>query len=109
MQNGMSCTKIIHICVLHLEDHKHTITLLSSKLLSQNTKAILYKVLIRLILNYWAAAHPMTSEVINVLRVFERKIVRQMYGPIKNNIRTNKDIRVHAIQRPDTVKFKKSL
>jgi hypothetical protein len=57
--------------------------LFSSKLLSQNTTVKFYKTLLRLILNYGAEAGPMTSEVINVLRVFEKKIVKKMYGPIK--------------------------
>jgi hypothetical protein len=70
---------------MHGETVKIKNTLSSSKLLSQNTEVKFHKTLVWLILSYGAEARPMTSEVINVLRVFGRKMVRKMYGPIKKN------------------------
>jgi hypothetical protein len=54
----------------------------------------------------------MTSEEMNALRIFERKIVRRIYGPINEGeswrIRTSKEIE-YILEGADTVKFIKSL
>jgi hypothetical protein len=47
-----------------------------------------------LVLSYAAEAWAMTSEEMNVLRVFERKILREIYGCIKGGswrIKMNKE------------------
>jgi hypothetical protein len=53
-----------------------------------------------------------TSEEMNALRIFERKIVRRIYGPINegesSRIRTNKEIE-DKLEGADIVKFIKSL
>jgi hypothetical protein len=54
----------------------------------------------------------MTSEEMNAFRIFERKIVRKIYGPINEGeswrIRTNKEIE-DKLEGADIVKFKKPL
>jgi hypothetical protein len=54
----------------------------------------------------------MTSEEMNALRIFERKIVRRICGPINEEeswrIRTNKEIE-DILEGADIVKFIKSL
>jgi hypothetical protein len=54
----------------------------------------------------------MASGEMNVLRIFERKIVRRIYGPINEReswrIRTNKEIE-DILEGADIVKFIKSL
>jgi hypothetical protein len=54
----------------------------------------------------------MTSEEMNALRIFERKIVRRIYDPINEGeswrIRTNKEIE-DILEGADIVKFIKSL
>jgi hypothetical protein len=54
----------------------------------------------------------MTSEEMNALRIFERKTVRRIYGPINEGeswrIRTNKEIE-DILEGADNVKFIKSL
>ena len=52
-----------------------------------------------------------TIKEMNILRLFERKIVRKIYKPIKGEpwrIRTHKEIK-DTLQGQDTVKFIKSL
>jgi hypothetical protein len=54
----------------------------------------------------------MTSEEMNALRIFERKIARKIYGPINEGeswrIRTNKEME-DILEGADIVKFIKSL
>jgi hypothetical protein len=54
----------------------------------------------------------MTSEEMNALIIFERKIIRRIYGPINEGenwrIRTNKEIE-DILEGADIVKFIKSL
>jgi hypothetical protein len=54
----------------------------------------------------------MTSEKMNALRIFERNIVRRIYGPINEGeswrVRTNKVIE-DILKGEDIVKFIKSL
>jgi hypothetical protein len=54
----------------------------------------------------------MTSEEMNALRIFERKTIRRIYGPINEGeswrIRTNKEIE-DILEGADIVKFIKSL
>jgi hypothetical protein len=60
-----------------------------------NTKLKIYKTLIRPILSYRSETWTLTIEETNTLRISERKIIRKIYGPIKEGdswrIRTNKE------------------
>lgn len=55
---------------------------LSSKLLSWNTKSQLYKTLILPVLLYGAETWTLTRESEDAIGVFERKILRQIFGPV---------------------------
>ena len=55
---------------------------LSSKLLSWNTKILQYKSLILPVLLYGAETWTLTRESENALSVFEKKILRQIFGPV---------------------------
>ena len=63
------------------------------------------------ILTYGSETWTMTVGKANTLRIFERKIMRKIYGPIQERkcwrIRTNKKIK-DILQEEDTVKFIKS-
>jgi hypothetical protein len=60
------------------------------------TKIKLYKTLIRSIATYGSEVSTLTKENELSLRIFERKIIRKIYGPIKMNeewkIRINEEI-----------------
>jgi hypothetical protein len=88
------------------------IKLFRSTILSRNTKLKIYKTLIRPILSYGSEDWTMTSEETNSLIVFERKIVRIIYGPINEGeswkIRTNNETE-DILEGADNVKFIKSL
>jgi hypothetical protein len=88
------------------------IKLFGSKHLSRNTKLKIYKTLIGPIVSYGSEAWTVTSEEMNALGIFERKIVRRIYGPINKGeswrIRTNKEIE-DKLEGADIVKFIKSL
>jgi hypothetical protein len=79
---------------------------------TRKTKLKTYKNLIRPILSYGSEASAITSKEMNALRIFERKIVRRIYGPINEGeswrIGTNKEIE-DILEGADIVKFIKSL
>jgi hypothetical protein len=113
VDNGNKMWKDIHSKIM-TENRAYSvhIELFRSKLLSQNTKLKIYKTLIRPILSYGSETWTVTSEEMNALRIFERKIVRRIYGPINEGeswrIRTNKEIE-DVLEGADIVKFIKSL
>jgi hypothetical protein len=88
------------------------VKLFRSKLLARNTKLELYKTVIRPILTYGSETWTMIVEETKASRIFERKIVRKIYGPVKGGerwrIRTNKEVE-DILQVKDTVEFIKSL
>jgi hypothetical protein len=113
IDNGNKMWKDIHSKIMTANRaHSAHIKLFRSKLLSRNTKLKIYKTLIRPILSYGLEAWTMTSEEMNALRIFERKTVRKIYGPINElesrRIRTNKEIE-DILEGADNVKFIKSL
>ena len=71
------------------------ISLFRSRLLSRATKIILYKKLIRPVVSYGAEAWTLTKNEKDVL-IFERKILRRIYGPKYENgewkSRTNREL-----------------
>lgn len=58
--------------------------LFKSKLLFRTCKLNLYKTIVRPILCYNAETWTMTNTEENKLRVFERKILRKVFGPVKD-------------------------
>jgi hypothetical protein len=46
---------------------------------------MLYKTLIRRVLNYGSETWTISKKSENVLGIFERKILRRIYGPAKDN------------------------
>jgi hypothetical protein len=58
---------------------------LNSRYLGRQTKCMLYKTLIRPTPTCGSESWPRTRKDENMLRIFERRILRQIYGPIKEN------------------------
>jgi hypothetical protein len=56
--------------------------LLKSALLSRSTKMKLYRTLIRPIVTYAAETWTLNISDENALRIFERKVIRKIYGPV---------------------------
>jgi hypothetical protein len=92
-------------------DYYANMKLFRSTLLSRHTKLKLYKTLIRPVVTYGAEEWTMTLADENSLRIFERKVLRKIYGPLKENhrwrIRINKEIQ-EIIDDEDIVRFVKS-
>jgi hypothetical protein len=67
--------------------------LLTSKLLTRNIKLKLYLILIIPVVTYGAETWAETESELQKLLIFERKILRKIYGPVKDRdnwrIRTN--------------------
>jgi len=55
---------------------------IKSQLLSRKTKILIYKTLVRQLLTKVAAASTTTKNDERRLRIFERKIIHKIYGPI---------------------------
>jgi hypothetical protein len=70
--------------------------LLTSKFLTRHINLKLYLALIRPILTYGAETWAATESEMQKLLIFERKILRKIYGPVKNRdnwrIRTNSEL-----------------
>jgi hypothetical protein len=58
---------------------------LSLRYLGGQTKCTLYKTLVRPILTYGSESWPLTRKDVNILRIFERRILRRIYDPVKEN------------------------
>lgn len=85
--------------------------LLQSKLLSKKLKTSLYKTIIRPIVTYGCEVWSLTTTDEKNLRIFERKIIRKIYGArLENGIyirRTNEEINA-ILEDEDIVRFAKA-
>ena len=86
--------------------------LLSNKLLNYNSKIQIYKTITRPTVTYGCETWVLTASDENQLYIFERKILRKIYGPTQNpdgtwRIKTNDELR-HRMEQEDIIKFIKS-
>ena len=86
--------------------------LLKSSLLTKSTKLKIYQTLIRPIVSYAAETWTLHMKDENALRIFERKIIRRVYGPVNQQgiwrIRTNSEIN-DILKGEDIVRHIKSM
>jgi len=71
--------------------------LFTSKLISQNFKLQLYNTLIHPTVTYISETWVLKKNLINKLMIFERKVMRKIFGPTRSNdgywrIKTNQEI-----------------
>jgi hypothetical protein len=87
------------------------VKLLNSTILSRHSKVKLYRTLIRPIVTYGSETWTMSAADENALRIFERKILRRIYGPVSEGdtwrIRTNGELE-DILSDEDIVRFVKS-
>jgi hypothetical protein len=57
--------------------------MLKSKIIKIPAKMQIYKMLIRSVVTYGSETWTLTKSDENLLRIFERKILQMMYGPIQ--------------------------
>ena len=85
--------------------------ILKSKLITSKTKMKIYKTLIRPVATYGAEAWTLSVKDATRLRTFERKIVRRMYGAVREEDgfrrRNNKEIN-ELLEGEDIVRFIKA-
>lgn len=83
-----------------------------STLISKTCKLTLYKITIRPILCYNAETWTLTTTNKNRLRIFKRKVLRKIFGPVKvkdesTRIRFNHEL-LQLVEGEDVVKFIKA-
>jgi hypothetical protein len=59
---------------------------MANRYLGREIKCALNKTLVRFILTYGGESWPLKRKDENMFRIFERRILRRMYGPIKGNV-----------------------
>jgi hypothetical protein len=59
--------------------------LVNSSLISRSSKLQIYRTLVAPVVTYGLESWTLTMEEERVLAVFERKILRKLYGPVKEN------------------------
>jgi hypothetical protein len=82
--------------------------MLKSKIIKRSAKMQIYKTVIRPVVTYGSETWTLTKCDEN-LRIFERKILRKIYGLIKDTwrIRNNEEL-IRSINGEDIVKFIKA-
>lgn len=72
------------------------LSIMKSRDVRRDTKILLYKTLIRSVATYGCETWATTQRSANVLDVFERKLLRRIYGPIQKNgmwkVRYNREL-----------------
>ena len=58
---------------------------LNSSLISRNSKLQIYHTLVQPVVTYGSESWTLTTEDERALAVFERNILRKIYGPVKEN------------------------
>jgi hypothetical protein len=85
--------------------------LLKSKIIKRSVKLQIYKTLISPVVTYGSETWTLTKSDENLLRIFERKILWKIYGPIREGdtwrIRNNEELN-RSINGEDIVKFIKA-
>jgi hypothetical protein len=85
--------------------------LIKSKLLKKNTKMKIYKMMIRPVVTYSSETRTLTAKAENNLRIFERQILRKIFGPVNTDnvwrIQNNMEID-NLIEGTDIVRFIKA-
>jgi len=84
---------------------------MKSRALNRSSKLKIYKSLIRPIVTYRCEAWTLTNRDKQYLRIFERRILRKIFGPVQNEdgfwiIKTNYELN-YRIKNADMVRFVK--
>ena len=66
----------------------------NSSPISRNSKLQIYRTLVRPVVTYGSESWTLTMEEERALAVFERKILRKIYGPVAENIWTSERKRI---------------
>jgi len=79
--------------------------LFNSSLLSRNSKLQIYRTLVRPVVTYGSESWTLTMEEERSLALFERKILRKIYGPVKENElwRTRQNDELEAIIKGENI------
>ena len=77
----------------------------NSSLVSRNSKLQIYRTLVRPVVTYGSESRTLTTEEERALAVFERKMLRKIYGPVKENElwRTQQNDELEAINKGQNI------
>ena len=79
--------------------------LFNSSLISRNSKLQIYRTLVRPVVTYGSESWTFTMDEERALAVFERKILRKIYGPVNENElwRTRQNDELEAIIKEENI------
>ena len=79
--------------------------LFNSSLISRNSKLQIYRTLVSPVVTYGSESWTLTMEEERELAVFERKVLREIYGPVKENElwRTRQNEELEAIIKGENI------
>ena len=88
-----------------------TYNMLKSKIIKRSVKTQIYKTMVRPVATYGSETWTLTKSDENLLKIFERKILRKIYGPVQEGdtwrIRYNEELN-RLVEGQDIVKFIKA-